>query len=266
MARFRQLRKRFSWFLPTLERRRQIRDRLLRRVGLARTKEPLLFVDHPDWRTANLVQYVAADHLLRHGQLSFLQIGAFDGVVVDDMRRVIEHENVRGILVEPQPVPFARLEKRYQGHRHLTLVNAAIDKTSGTRTLYTIRGGDSVGASFDRNHLLKHGAGSADIIEQEVPCLTINEVMEQAGFQTIDLLQIDAEGYDFELIKSIDFRQCAPAILRFEFSHLSRKDIDECLRMLARRGYRFMVEKYDVIAVRQDDSESSSRKSARTAA
>lgn len=266
MARFRQFRRRFSRLLPSVEQRRQIRDRLLRRMGLARTKEPVAFVDHPDWRTANLLQYVAAEHLLRNGELSFLQIGAFDGVVVDDMRRVIENENVRGILVEPQPVPFKRLEQRYQGHQHLTLVNAAIDKTSGTRTLYTIRGGDSAGASFDRNHLLKHGVGNADIIEQEVPCLTINEVMEQAGFQTIDLLQIDAEGYDFELIKSIDFRHCSPSILRFEFSHLSRKDIDECLRMLAERGYQFIVEKYDVIAVRQDDSESSSRESIRTAA
>ncbi|MDA1054152.1 MAG: FkbM family methyltransferase [Planctomycetota bacterium] len=225
-----------------------------------------MFVDHPDWRTVNLLQYVAADHLLRNGELSFLQIGAFDGVVVDDMRRVIENEHVRGILVEPQPVPFARLEKRYQGNQHLTLVNAAIDKTSGTRTLYTIPSGDSAGASFDRNHLLKHGIDSADIVEQEVPCLTINEVMQQAGFQTIDLLQIDAEGYDFELVKSIDFRQCSPAILRFEFSHLSRRDIDECLRMLAERGYHFIVEKFDVIAVRQDDSESSVGKSVRNAA
>jgi hypothetical protein len=127
-------------------------------------------------------------------------------------------------------------------------------------------GGDSVGASFDRNHLLKHGAHGADIVEQEVPCLTIKEVMEQAGYQTIDLLQIDAEGYDYEIIKSIDFSHCSPTILRFEFSHLSRKDIDACIRMLAGRGYRFMIEKYDVIAVRRNVTERGAQKSDRPAA
>lgn len=253
MARFRQLRKRLSWFLPSMERRRQFRDRLLRSAGLARTREPASLFEHPEWRAENVLQYVAAEHLLRHGELSFLQIGAFDGVDCDDLRPVLEHAKVRGILVEPQPAPFARLQELHRDNSRLTLVNAAIDKTSGTRTLYTVRGGDSLGASFNREHLLK-GSAAADIIEQQVPCRTINEVMDQAGFRTIDLLQIDAEGYDYELIKTIDFQQCSPAILRFEYSHLSRADLDECLAMLAGRGYRFLIERYDVIAVRRAEA------------
>lgn len=253
MARFKQLRRRLMWFLPSMERRRQIRDRWLRSAGLTRTREPAVLVDHPEWRAENLLQYVVADLQLRQKELSVLQIGAFDGDECDDLRPILARENVRAILVEPQLAPFARLQQRYANNPRVTLVNAAIDKTSGTRSFYSVRGVDSLGASFDRNHLLK-GGSAADIVEQQIACHTINDVLDQAGFAGVDLLQIDAEGYDYELIKTIDFRRCNPAILRFEFSHLSRGDLDECLAMLAARGYRFFTERFDILAVRNTNA------------
>lgn len=250
MARFRQFRRRFLHFLPDIGRRRRFRNRVLRRFGLARTREPKLFVDHSEWKESRLLPYIAANHVLQNGQLTFLQIGAYDGVAVDDLRPVIENMDVRGILVEPQPEAFARLEELYHDDKRLTLVNAAIDRVPGRRTLYTTKNGISQVASFDRNHLLKHSVLSSDIISHDVPCVTISDVLEQAGVHSIDLLQIDAEGYDYEIIETIDFDLITPAILRFEFSHLCPRDIDECIRMLSGHGYRFIVEDTDILAVR----------------
>ncbi|WP_218934588.1 FkbM family methyltransferase [Rosistilla ulvae] len=105
-------------------------------------------------------------------------------------------------------------------------------------------------ASFDRNHLLKHGAEPAMIYSEIVQCMTFHEMLEKEDFDTVDLLQIDAEGYDYEIIKTIDFNRLAPSILRFEYRPLSNSDLDECLIMLGRHEYRFIVEDLDPIASR----------------
>jgi len=208
-----------------------------------------LLIDNPDWRISNLLQFVAIERMFHNGQLTFIQIGAYDGVVADDLRQVIETGNARGILIEPQAVPFACLEERFRGNPDITLVNAAIDRETGTRTFYSTRGNSSTVASFNRKHVLSHGVDRKDVIEYEVNCLTIEDVLQQANLERLDLLQIDAEGYDYEIIKSIDFDRLSPAIVRFEIFHLSQRDSDECLRMLAGHGYRFIFEGRDVLAV-----------------
>ena len=251
MASFRRFRRQFLPFLPTGAQIRRIRSQLLRRVGLARTHDPTVLVQRDDWRIRNILPYVAADLVCKKGEITFLQIGAFDGVADDDLRAVIDRYPSRGILVEPQPAVFEMLKKNYQKHPQLELVNAAVDRTSGTREFYTTAAGCSTVASFDRSHLLKHGVAARDVQVQQVECLTIPDLLERYQFDSVDLLQIDAEGYDYEIIKSIDFAHFKPAILRFEFAHFSRRDINQCIRDLALHGYRFLVENKDVIAIQE---------------
>jgi hypothetical protein len=69
--------------------------------------------------------------------------------------------------------------------------------------------------------------------------------------QHVDLIQIDAEGYDWPIIRSIDFSRLHPAVIRFEYRHMSSSDADTCLSLLARHGYRLIVESRDIIAVRE---------------
>ena len=197
-----------------------------------------------------MLRYVAADVVLQAGEIRLLQIGAFDGVTDDDLRDVIMKYPVRGVLVEPQPTVYARLQENYRDYPHLTLINAAVDRQSGSREFYSTATQYSSCASFDRRHLRKHGVHDRDIQCQQVECLTIPELLERCGLDGVDLIQIDAEGYDYEIIKSIDFEQLTPAIVRFEFAHFSRQDLDECLEMMAKLGYRFLVENKDVIAVK----------------
>ena len=259
MAAFRKFRRKFLPFLPNGVQIRRIRSQILRRFGLARTHDPWLLVRQPELRIANLLRYVAADLAVRNEEIAFLQIGAFDGVTDDDLREVIANYPVRGILVEPQPAVFKRLEERYGDHPRLTLVNAAVDRTSGSRAFYTTRDQLSTMASFSRQHLRKHRIPSREITAQRVECLSIPDLMTRCGFDSIDLLQIDAEGYDYEIIKSLDFDQTRPSVIRFEFAHFSRREIDECLRTLSDRGYRFLVENKDVIAVQPTVSTAPSR-------
>jgi hypothetical protein len=64
----------------------------------------------------------------------------------------------------------------------------------------------------------------------------------------VDVIQIDAEGYDWPIIRSIDFARLRPRILRFEYRHMRPNDAAACLLYLAGHGYRFVVESRDIIA------------------
>lgn len=251
MARFRRFRHQFLPFLPSGAQTRQWRNQALRKLGLARAYEPEFLTNQPEYKHGSLLPLVAAEHVLEHGELSFLQIGAFDGCLGDDIFGLIERYPVRGVLVEPQPGAFARLQQLHGGNQRLLLINAAIDRVNGKRTFYMAANRSVQVASFDRGHLLKHGLAAQEIVSREVDCLTVDDALRLANLERVDLLQVDAEGYDWEILKSIDFDRLQPRILRFEYRHFSRSDLNACLAMLAEQGYRFLTEKLDIIAVRE---------------
>src|SRR5436190_4439800 len=72
-------------------------------------------------------------------QLSFVQIGAHDGLHADPVRPFITRFHWKGVLVEPQPKIFQRLVKNYSAEKQLIFENAAVGPTDGTATLYTFK-------------------------------------------------------------------------------------------------------------------------------
>src|SRR5262245_57265731 len=205
-------------------------------------------------------EYVLAHYLARgdrRNQFFFVQIGAFDGVSFDRLHEHIVDGRWQGVLVEPQPEHFHRLVENYDGLHGLTFVNAAVDRERGSRPLFVIE--DSAGnpiaplaglASFSRERLedwqrrdghhypAAHGIGAVP-----VDCVTFEDLL--VNVERVDLLEIDAEGYDLELLRAFDFGRFAPAIVRFEHAHLSRRDWDAAVALLNRHGYRVVQEEHD---------------------
>ena len=120
-------------------------------------------------------------------------------------------------------------------------------------------------ASFDRQHLRKHGISDHDIVAQPVPCHTVESALRFAGLANVDLIQIDAEGYDWPIIRSIDFTRIRPRMIRFEYRHMPDADADACLEHLASRGYRFILESSDIIAVRVETAGATAKATRRSA-
>jgi FkbM family methyltransferase len=251
---FREWRRRITprWLRTDARRRR--RNIFLRRLGYQRCFTPPILIRDKSLYVRSSLRYVVANELLTNPQMTFLQIGAFDGVWEDDLRELVHKHNLRGVLVEPQPAAFARLQQTYRNQRQVTLLQAAIAESEGTRDLYCHRGRASMAASFDRNHLRKHGISDHDIAVQPVPCHTVESALHLAGLQNVDLIQIDAEGYDWPIIRSIDFTRIKPRMIRFEYRHMSDHEADACLAYLASHGYRFILEARDIIAVRVETS------------
>jgi len=212
-----------------------------------------------------LTRYLA---LYDPGKFYFIQIGAFDGVTNDPLCAFIRAHHLRGLLVEPQKGPFLALQENYRDQPQLKFLNAAISAQDGVRKFYTVRS-DAAGlpgwsqqiGSFNLEHLLKHKNGVPDygitegipnieelIQVQEVETLCFDTLLNKADARKVDLLQIDAEGYDYELIKLINFKRLKPRILHYEHMHLSEADRRNCEQYLKDQGYQINHGFADTIA------------------
>jgi hypothetical protein len=64
------------------------------------------------------------------------------------------------------------------------------------------------------------------------------QLLEKHQISEVDFLQIDAEGYDFELLKSIDFSTTRPRFVNYERVLLQGSE-EECRKMMRKSGCRF---------------------------
>jgi FkbM family methyltransferase len=244
----RDIRRRWTPGWLSTDARRLRRNKFFRRLGIQRCYAPPVLTRRPELAVRSWLPFVVAHELLRNPEMTFLQIGAFDGVGDDDLRELIVAHQLRGVLVEPQPAAFARLATTYRDQPQVVLIQAAIAEREGTREFFSRRGKATMAASFDRNHLRRHGILDHEIVANEVECHTVSSALRLAGLDRVDLIQIDAEGFDWEIIQSIDFDRLRPAIVRFEYRNMAQRDADACLELLADHGYRFLMESRDIIA------------------
>jgi len=178
----------------------------------------------------------------------FVQIGAHNGIANDPIRKYVFKYGLKGILLEPQKEIFMSLVENYKEHPQLIFVNAAISDKNETKSLYKIKRhaqnlpkwADQL-ASFSKQTILSHGDVIPDIaslIEVEnVECFSLIALLDHYEIVNVDLLQIDAEGYDYEIIKTIDFGRIKPHIIHFEHKHLNAPDTGDCIKFLLKNGY-----------------------------
>jgi FkbM family methyltransferase len=228
-----------------------------------RAHKPALLKQRPELEIRNLLELGLAFQARPSKDFFFVQIGAFDGKSGDPLYRLIRRHHWRGILVEPQPAAFQQLQSNYAGEMTLQFFNVAIGPTDGELTLYSRKSGDVSVASTARHLLVKPGHSQNQVVALQVPCWTLQTLLAKAKAPArIDLLQIDTEGFDYDIIRSIDFNQIKPAIIRYEHTILSQRDRNACLSLLASQGYRFLLEDMDTTALLDDSLENSNRASA----
>lgn len=230
-----------------------LRDVLLRRFGLERSYRPPALLRHPEWNFESQLELVVAHHLRFRPDFVFLQVGAFDGLTGDPIRPLVETFGLRGIVVEPQRELLDTLKANYARYPQVKVVNAAIADVDGTRDFYVSTRGPSRKASFFRAHLLKHGVPAEEIETRTIPCLTIATALANHGIDRCDFIQVDAEGYDYQIVRTIDFAVTRPLIVSFEHAHMSNRECNECVELLASHGFRFIGTRRDLIALREPE-------------
>ena len=220
-----------------------------------------------------------ASRLIEIGNQShfnFLQVGGNDGFANDPMFKMVKRFGWKGIIVEPQKEVFhTRLTKTYRNEHHVILENCAIANYTGTKELYKLSVSNSRWATglatFDyqvmlnrvkngqriRRRALAEGAilpeKDEDFIAiEKVPCYTLSHLLKKHNWTSLDLLQIDTEGFDFEVIKSIDFDRLKPRFISFEHHLLSAADFEACKILLSEKGYHLEIYSGDGLAVKRN--------------
>jgi FkbM family methyltransferase len=192
------------------------------------------------------------------GDFFFVQIGAHDGVHGDPVRPFVDKYHWRGLLVEPQPEIYKRLVANYASEPQLMFAKAAVARENGRATLYAFKKSPDLPdhatmlTSFNRNALLYNGHGYKGEIEPViVPALDLKTLLSKHKINHVDLLQIDTEGYDYEIIKLLADCPVRPEIIHFESAFLNAALKQECGAFLHSLGYRALTIGIDTIAYRQ---------------
>ena len=193
--------------------------------------------------------------------IKFIEIGANDGISWDPLFKFIKKYKWEGILVEPHPTYYRELVENYTsinpGKIHFE--NVAISDEIGKKELYyfsNINKSDKgyslfkCLSSFNKEHLLKHCNDNSELEIKSVivNCTTLNQLIEKYNFPAFDLLLIDAEGFDYEIIQSIDFELIKPRIIFFEHFHFNRAMKKQIDQLLKKHHYTMIEDELNTIA------------------
>jgi FkbM family methyltransferase len=238
--------------------------RFFRRLGIVVVQESHDAVKYIDAPPATLFDIVLLRVFSNIKGLSFIQIGANDGVRGDPIREKVLNHAWTGLLVEPVPALFEQLKKNYAGLPGLKFVNAAVDVSPGTRAIHFIRPGLPVPdwanglATFDLGRLQatarELGRHDTDIVHQEIQTLTWNQLLAETGGRRCDVLVVDAEGYDIPLLRAAPLDRWRPPVIQFEHSCAAPGDRLAFYGELIGLGYEIASDGPDTVAWRKADS------------
>lgn len=214
-----------------------------------------------------------------HPDFFFVNIGANDGVLNDPIHPFVRRYGWRGIAVEPVPHVFAQLQANYRDVPGVVLEQVAISDTplpfwyvqpgSGSAefavqqlgslhrdrlddALRRLRFAPSTGPGYvgdaapeaARDHdtgapLVAEDVGSY-VCSVDVECVSFNALMERHDVDHIDFLNIDTEGSDFDVLRSVDLTRYCPRVLCIEVTALSPAERTELDELLDAHGFRFL--------------------------
>lgn len=208
----------------------------------------------------------AAVRRAQHPDFFFVNVGANDGVSNDPIYPFLGEYGWRGIAVEPLELVFAELERNYRRFPGVILERAAV--APEPRPFYYI----PAAAGFERTWTKQVGtldpaflrraidlmrtyefegpvpAGLEHTITRvEVPCLTFAALLEKHHAERVDFINIDAEGLDYDIVRTIDLARWRPQILCLETADMSAPQRDDLGQRFAAQGYVFL-EPFDMFS------------------
>ena len=178
---------------------------------------------------------------------NLIQIGANDGFAFDDLNFFIKKYKVDSILVEPIRDSYKKLENNYKGLDFVKLENFAISCNDSISYLYKVdtkflkNYGNHIPAisSFNIKHLIKHGVKNSHILKEKVQSITIKNLLKKHNLTKLDLLFVDAEGYDGNIICDFLEKTNFRSILIFEYIHIDNFIFNNLIKKLLDKNYYY---------------------------
>ena len=193
-------------------------------------------------------------------------IGAHFGVWLNDELTRFDKENI--LLVEPVPYNYKKLKEKFIKSSNIHICTNAIFSENKISKFYYVNEksilklgkhwASGIG-SFNKNHILDHRTKrfkieDEDIDEIEIEFITFDVLIKKFEIKSIDKLQIDVEGAEFEILKSIDYKKTEINSIQFESKHFDGtfkegKKLQEIKDKLISVGYKLnQIDKENILA------------------
>ena len=182
-------------------------------------------------------------------------VGAHFGVWLKDEINKYKGQNI--LLVEPVPYNYSRLREDLKNIESLFFCNKAVFSSNKTNKFYFVKQSSitklgkhwaSGIGSFNKNHILGHRTkrfkiNEDDIEEINIEFITFDKLVENFSIKSIDKLQIDVEGAEYEILKSINYKKININLIQFESKHFDGtfkegEKLEEIKEKLVREGYK----------------------------
>lgn len=192
---------------------------------------------------------------------TFVEIGACDFNNLDELGQY----GWQGFLVEPIPYFYKQLTQKLAEVPNMHVIQAAISSYDGTAKMLTL---DTFGEDGSANipawmrgiSHMKPAEGQAidnftsglitrnapqHALEIEVPCMTLDTMIQQNGITEIDFLQMDAEGHELAIFNAYSWN-VKPKVMRIE-----HKFVDDTVlsQLFTNQGYMCWTERDDIYAI-----------------
>ena len=192
-------------------------------------------------------------------------IGAHFGVWLKD--KITQYKDKEILLVEPVPYNNKILKNNFK-QKNISICTNAVFSVNKIKNFYFVKE-DSIHklgkhwasgiGSFDKQHILNHKNKRFKITEDDiekikVEFITFNNLVDKYEIKSIDSLQIDVEGAEFEILNSIDFKKTNIKNLQFESKHfdgtfLEGKKLENIKQKLINNGFKLtQLDKENILA------------------
>ena len=158
-------------------------------------------------------------------------IGAHFGVWLTE--KISEYKNKNILLVEPVPYNYKILQKKFNEDKDIYICTNAVFSENSKKNFYFVKEtsisklgkhwASGIG-SFDKQHILNHKSKRFQISDDdidiiEIDFITFENLIKKYEIKTIDNLQIDVEGAEYQILNSIDFEKIRINSIQFESKH-----------------------------------------------
>lgn len=159
-----------------------------------------------------------ATHDHHQGRVFLVQVGAGDGEAGLPLLPRFRDDGWSGLLIEPHPDHFARLEALHADSERVAVLNLGISDASANLVLYSLSPEADARLPRGRASLIRDRIAAPDLAETdvrgtEVPFLRMDTVLGELGIDTAQLVVINAGGHEEQVLRGFDLAALDPSLV-----------------------------------------------------
>jgi FkbM family methyltransferase len=173
----------------------------------------------------------------------FVDVGAHDGIIINNTLFFEQERGWTGLLVEPLPAVYERLVQNRPACLH---ENCAVAESDGTAEFLEVSGYAEMTSglveNYDPRHMRRIESETKDtggtMNRIRVKTTPLARLLETHGLRHIHYLSVDVEGSEFSVLKSIDYDAVFIDVIGFENNY---EDVSPpIVKFLETKGYHLL--------------------------